>query len=584
MGVDAWITVAVVGIMVTLMILDLASPDLVLVGGLTGLLATGVLTPAEAFLGFANPAVVTIGAMFIVAAGVRETGALDYVARRVLGTPTRVSTAQLRVMAPVGLLSAFLNNTPVVAMFVPLLQRWSRQVRISPSLLLMPLSYAAILGGTCTLIGTSTNLLVSGMLSVRAPDQALGMFDVTPIGLPILILGTAYVMLVSPRLLRARAGSRHDPAQAKEYAIAFRVEAGSPVVGQTIEDCLRSLPKLYLFELERNGAVFPAVSPQTRLQESDVLVFAGIVVDAARDLRKMGLVPEADQLKKLSGRRGWVEAVVALGAPIAGKTIRESRFRTEYDAAIIAVHRQGQRVSAKVGDIVLEPGDVLLVEGAGFARTGRVDPSFVLVSEVDDSAPPAHDKAGIAAVILIVMVGVNAAGFMPLLTASLLACAAVLATRCIDATEARRSLDLKVLVTVGSAIGIGLAVDKSGAASAMGTALVSVFAPYGVVPLLVAIFAATSILGGLVYTATAAALMFPVAATIAETQGIPLSSMAVLVMLAASTAFSTPIGYAANLMVYGPGGYRYADFLRLGVPLQLLVGAITITAVRLFYM
>lgn len=584
MSQDAWTTVGVVAVMVAVMAANIAGPDLVLVGGLTLLLASGVLDPAEAFVGFANPAVVTIGALFIVAAGVRETGALDFAARRMLGAPTSTATAQLRIMAPVGFLSGFLNNTPVVALMVPLIQRWSTQIRVSPSLLLMPLSYAAILGGTCTLIGTSTNLLVAGMLAARAPSEALGMFDMTPIGLPVLILGTGYVLLFSRRLLEPRHGTRRDAAEAKEYAIAFRVQPGSPVVGQTIDDCLRSLPKLFLFELERNGAVIPAVPPETKLQVDDVLVFAGIVVDAARDLRKMGLVPEADQLAKLSGRRGWIEAVVAARGPMVGKTVRESRFRTVYNAAILAVHRQGERVSSKVGDIVLQPGDVLLVEGSSsFARANRADSNFVLISAVDDSIPPAHDKAWVAAVILVAMVGVNAAGLMPLLTASLLAAAAVVVTRCISPAGARNALDLKVLVTVGSALGIGFAVDKSGAAQALGENLTALFAPMGVAPLLIAIFAATAILAGLVYTATAAALMFPVAATIAEARGIPLQGVAIVVMFAASTAFSTPIGYAANLMVYGPGGYRYSDFLKLGLPLQILIAIITISAVTTFY-
>ena len=572
MSTDGWLTVGVVLAMVAVMALNLAGPDLVLVAGLTLLLATGVLDPAEALSGFANPAVGTIAALLVVAAGIRETGALDYVARTVLGRPRGVAGAQLRVMLPVGAMSAFMNNTPVVAMFVPMLQRWSKQTQISVSKLLIPLSYAAILGGTCTLIGTSTNLVVAGMAAARSEPVRLGMFDVAVLGLPAMIFGVAYILVASRWLLPSRRSVDRDVTDAREYAIAFKVEAGSPVVGETIESCLRSLPKLYLFELEREAQVFPAVSPQTRLKAGDILRFTGIVVDAAVDLRKMGLVPEESAF---TGRpdRSWVEAVIAAQSPLVGRTVRDARFRTEYDAAILAVHRQGERVTAKVGDIVLQPGDLLLLETEpGFARRHRADPSFVLLSPVADSAPPNHRRAPLAAAILLAVVLLNTTGVLPLMTAALVGAGALVLTRCLRGHQARRALDLRVLMTVGSALGIGLAVESSGAAAFLGRQLVEASASAGPVALLAAIFAATSILAGLVYTATAAAVMYPIAAAATEVQGLPGTVAALLVMHAASTAFSSPIGYAANLIVYGPGGYRYSDFIRMGLPLQVLLG------------
>lgn len=575
---EGWTTVGTVLAMVIAMAFDLVGPDMALVAGLTLLLATGVLVPEEAFSGFSNPAVATIAALFVVAAGVRETGALDFVARRVLGTPKGTPSAQLRVMAPVGVLSGFLNNTPVVAMFVPLIQRWSKQIAQPVSFLLMPLSYAAILGGMCTLIGTSTSLLVAGMYEARV-GATLGVFDITPLGVPVFIVGTAYMLLVSSRLLRRGSGVDAMSEDAKEYAIAFRVSAGSPVVGQTIEECLRSLPKLFLFEMERDGELFPAVKPSTKLRADDILVFAGIIVDAAVDLRKKGLVPAGNQLEKLKGRseRTWVEAVVAASGPLNGKTVRESRFRTEYNAAIIAVHREGARVSSKVGDIYLQPGDMLLIEAApAFVRKYRTDPSFVLVAAVAGSEAPKHEKAWIAGGILAMMVATNASGLFSLLTGSLLAAGMMLVTRCITGPQARAALDLRVLVTVGAAIGLGVAVENSGAATVLSDALVSSLASSGTLVLMAVIFGVTALLSGFVYTATSAALMFPIAAQVAEAANIPLLPMTLLVIIAACSAFSSPIGYAANLMVYGPGGYRYRDFLKVGLPLQILVGAVTL--------
>lgn len=582
---DGWITLGVVGAMVVAMTLNLAGPDLVLVAGLTLLLAFGVVGPEQAFSGFANPAVVTIAALLIVAAGVRETGLLDYVGRRVLGTPRALAGAQMRVMFPVGALSAFLNNTPVVAMFVPLLQRWGKHCGISPSMLLMPLSYAAILGGTCTLIGTSTNLVVDGL--ARSRGIQIGMFDVTPIGLPILLVGTLYVVTFSRFLLKDRTGAVETLGEnPREYTISLRVDEASPVVGQSIEAAgLRNLPKLYLFEVKREGHVLTAVSPKTKLRGGDILSFAG-VVSSAVDLRKLRLLPEPDQVAKLEGHPGrqWVEAVVAAQSPFVGKTIKELRFRTRYNAAIIAVYRRSGRIQEKVGDIRLEAGDVLLIEAhPTFARKHRQDPSFALVAEVEDSKPPRHEKAAIAALILVAMVASNAAGLVPLLLAALGAAACTLLTRCLSGTQARNALDLRVLITVGSALGIGLAMEQSGAAHVIADSVVTTLAPYGRTVLLIGLYAVTALLAGTVYTATSAALMFPVAASVAETQGLALLPMSLLIMVAASTAFSTPVGYAANIMVYSPGGYRYTDFLRLGLPLQVVCGVVTITALELMY-
>ncbi|MEM1417646.1 MAG: SLC13 family permease [Myxococcota bacterium] len=583
MSAEAWLTVGVVAAMVLALARGLAGPDMVLTAGLALLLALGILEPGEAFLGFANPALVTIGALFVVAAGVRETGALDLVGRWVLGRPRALAGAQLRVMLPVSTLSAFLNNTPVVAMFVPLVERWARRHQLPASMLLMPLSYAAILGGTCTLIGTSTNLVVAGMVAERHPNLSLGMFDVAAAGVPVLLAGTLYVLLASPRLLKGRLPAAARFGDQRAYTVALRVERGSPVAGQTIEEAgLRALEGLFLYDIERDGQLLLAPPPTTVLRDGDILRFTGRV-ETVVDLRRLRLMPATEQVSKLGNRPGrrWVEAVVAAQSPLAGATVKASRFRTRFNAAILAVHRQGERVSTKVGDIALQPGDVLLIEAhPSFVAKHRRDPAFALVSEVEGSVTPRHERARLAAALLVAMVVLNVAGVLPLVTAALLAAGAMLWTRCLTGTDARRSLDLQVLVTVGSALGIGRALDASGAAAAIGEALLVGVAPYGASALLGAVFLATAALAGVAYTTTAAALMYPVAATVAASQGLPPESAAYVVMLAASTAFSTPVGYAANLMVYGPGGYRFGDFLRLGLPLQLLVGAITVTVVR----
>jgi di/tricarboxylate transporter len=585
---DGWITIAVIVGMVIVMAANLAGPDLVLIAGVTVLLLTGIIEPSEAFIGFSNPAVITIAALFVVAAGVKETGGLDLAGRVVLGRPRSLAGGQLRMMFPVAALSAFLNNTPVVAMFVPLITGWARRCHFSVSLMLLPLSYASILGGTCTLIGTSTNLVVAGLAEEWDPTVRFEIFEIAQLGIPALALGVLFIVITSQWLLKDRRGALHELGKAREYTIAMRVEKGSPVIGESIEEAgLRSLRGVYLYEIERAGRVLAAVPPSTVLREGDRLHFTG-VVDSVVDLRKQRIVPDTDQVDKITASRDrmLVEAVVAAHSSLIGQTVRQSRFRTIYDAAILAVHRQGVRVTeTKVGDIRLQAGDVLLIEcHPDFAHARQRDPNFALLAEVEDSAPPRHDRAWLAAVILFLMVLVNATGVMNLMTASLSAAGLMLLTRCLTGEQARRSVDWTVLIAIAAAFGVAIALQKSGAAEVLAARIIDVAEPFGRVGVLVALYAITAVLAGLVTTKASAALMFPIAATAAQAQGIGLLPISYMIMIAAATAFSTPIGFQTNLMVYGPGGYKYTDFLRLGLPLQVLVGISTVTIIAVAWL
>jgi len=274
--------------------------------------------------------------------------------------------------------------------------------------------------------------------------------------------------------------------------------------------------------------------------------------------------------------RGLVEAVLASQSPMVGLNVRDARFRTRYKAAIIAIHRHGIRVPDKIGDIVLEPGDTLLLEApSDFVRMFGGDNNFALVSEVANSTPPRHDRAWIAVLVLLTMVVANAAGLVPLLTAALMATAALVLTRCITGQDARRSVDMRVMLAIAAAFGIGVALEKTGAAAAISQQLMHLASPFGDLGALVAVFAATSLLSAFIANNAAAVLMFPIAASTAEAAGLPLKGFLYVLMMAASLSFATPISYQTNLMVYGPGGYRFGDFVRFGLPLQLLLGAVS---------
>jgi len=583
---NGWVAVGVASLAMLALALQVATPDLVMMAALAALLVAGVLDPEQALAGFSTPALGSVAALLVVAAGVGATGGLDVAGRRLLGHPRNVGAAQLRVMLPTAGMSAFLNNTPVVALLVPVVLDWSRRTGVAASKLLLPLSYASILGGFCTLIGTSTNLVVVGMASRRFPEISFGLFDVAVFGLPAVFAGTGYVLLASRWLLPDRSRPTESLENPREYTVAMTVAPGSPVADQTIEEAgLRSLPGLFVLEVERGPDVLAAPGPTTRLRAGDVVVFVGVVA-GVRDLRRIpGLEPATDQVRKLvspTRRRRLFEAVVAAGSPMVGKTVRDFGFRTRYDAVIIAVHRRGGRVHGKVGDIVLRPGDALLVEGsAEFGRRRRNDRDFALVAEVEGSQPVLHEKAPLSLGILALMVAMNATGLVPLFVAALVAAGLMVATRCLTGTEARRSLDLQVLLTIGAAFGVGRALEVSGAATALGGGVVALGGGLGAVGVLAATYLATAVLTELVTNNAAAALMFPIAASAAEVAGVDLHTTALVVMVAASASFTTPIGYQTNLMVLGPGGYRFGDFVRFGLPLQLVVAASTLCVAAL---
>ncbi len=580
MGWEGWLTVLGALVGTASLALGWVPPDLALLSVLAVLLLAGVLGPEDAFAGFAHPATVTVACMLVLAAGIRETGAVDSLGRRLLGRDERGDGPLLRLLAGATLLSAFLNNTPIVAMAVPVVTDWARRHRESAARLLMPLSFAAVLGGLCTLLGSSTHLLVAALAERHVPTLHIGLFEVGWLGVPSALAGLLYLWWASPRLLRGAGSPPPAASAARAYTVRMRVAEDAPFVGRSIEEAgLRHLPGLYLVEVQRGDQVLAAVGPHVRLRAGDRLLFTGIVESVA-DLRCIrGLVPDEEAAEPLQGHpeRHLVEAVVGWGSPLVGRSVRQSRFRTRYHGAILAVHRQGQRVDAKVGDIVLQPGDVLLIEALpGFVARNRHDPAFALVGAVEGSRPPRHERANWALGILLGTVFVAGMGWLPLVTATLLGSGAMVASRCLRGEHARRALDLRLLLTLGASLALGTAFERTGAARVVAEALLAPAATLGAVGLYGAVFLAGSLLSTLVTNAAAGAVLLPVAASAADAAGLPLRPVVLLVMVSVSAAFATPVAYQTHMMVYGPGGYRASDFARLGLPLQLLVGVVAV--------
>lgn len=600
MSLEAWITIAVVvGVLLGLALTRIAA-DLIMLAALTALMAIDAIVPGvtifdkpvDGILGFANEGVLTVGVLFAVAAGLRETGGMAMLVQRMLGMPKSLAAAQARMMLPTAGMSAFMNNTPLVAMMMPVVIDWSKKLRQPASKLLLPLSYAAVLGGVCTLVGTSTNLVVHGLMieheraSGVARPVGLHMFDITWVGVPCALAGLIYILIASKWLLPDRTPAVSSTTDPREYTVEMMVEEGSALVGKTIEQAgLRQLPGLFLIEIERAGEVLPAVAPQTTLLANDRLVFAGMV-DAVVDLQKIrGLRPATSQVFKLDSPRAircLIEVVVSNTCRVAGQSIRDGKFRTVYNAAVIAVARNGERLRGKIGDIVLRPGDTLLLEAhPSFFEQHRNSRDFYLANRLPGSNPPRHEKAWVAIGILAGMVVAASLG-LSMLIAALLAGGLMVLTRCVNASTARRAVDWQILLVIGAALGIGKAMESSGAAEA----IVSVFSGIGGDSpwlALIVIYLLTTFFTEVMTNNAAAALMFPIATVTAEKLGVSGMPYYIAIMVAASCAFATPIGYQTNLMVYGPGGYRFSDYLRFGGGLNIVVAIVALSLIPLIY-
>lgn len=581
---------AIVAILTVLAVLGMLAlskiaADLILMAALIFLLVIGILEPKEAFAGFGNTGLMTIAALYIIAAGLRETGAIQYITRRVLGQPKTVRGAQFRMLIPTAALSAFLNNTTVVAMLIPAIQEWCKRLKLPPSKLLIPLSYITILGGTCTLIGTSTNLVVSGLLTKSGLPE-LGMFDITGVGLALLVAGSSFLLLFGNRLLPNSQGITEDVDKVREYHVEMVVDTA--LDGKTLSLAgLTNLGYGYLTEVERQGELTQSPEHDFVLKKGDRLSFIG-APRCAHELRSIaGLQPANEAIQRLSVahyRRRLVEAVVGPEFPFLDMTVEECDFLGYYQAVVLSVARGNKdNLPDKGLHTPIQIGDTLLLEAnKEFANQFRFRKDFLLVSAIEDSSPPNFKKTHLALGILVAMVVLSALEIIPILQAAWLAAGVMLLTRCMNAGLARRSIDFTVLTVIGASFALGEAVEKTGAAKAIAEIVMS-NAHLTPVMTLILVYVMTAMFTEFITNNAAAVLMFPVAVALAEQSGANVMPFAIAVMFAASASFMTPIGYQTNLMVYGPGGYNAIDFLKIGLPMNILAGLTTIPVILFFW-
>ena len=579
MSIDGWLAVsATIGALIAMSV-GRVTADRALVVALAALLLAGVVEPARALSGLANRGMVTVALLFAVAAAVRRSGALTAVTTRLLGSPRGTLHAQLRLMLPVAGVSAFLNNTPVVAMLVSEVRRWADERAIAPSYLLLPLSYAAIVGGMCTLIGTSTNLLIDGLLAEAGHDH-LGVFWITPLGVPVAIAAIVVVAVLGRSLLPERRSGDLPLADPRRFTAEMTVDPGGPLAGRHLGDI--SVPGLGAFapvELQRGGAIISAPRADQLLEAGDRLVFAAPSAEILAVQRVGGLTPV--HRAELEDRRGpagvMIEVVVGPRCPLIGHPVGDGSFRRHYGAAVIAVARGGKRTAAaSLGAWQLEVGDALLVEAdPAFAERQRYGSELILVSDHGRPATHVPWHAGFSLAVVVSMAIAAATGLVSMLLAALIACGALLLSRVATWDELAGDIEWRVLLAIVAALGLGAALSDSGAASVIARGVIGLG---GSEPLLVlaTVYLATAVCTELVTNNAAAVLMLPIALDSAAALGASPMPFVAVVMIAASASFVTPIGYQTNLMVYGPGGYRFADFARLGSPVALAVAATTI--------
>jgi di/tricarboxylate transporter len=595
----------VVAVTVALFVTETLPPDVVAVGVAVSLVAlepwTGVST-AEALAGFASPATITILAMYVLSAGVQSSGLVSVLGRR-LAPLTGDSEGRLvgTVVGLTGPVAGVVNNTPVVAVFIPMVSELAADAGVSPSKVLIPLSYASMLGGTLTLVGTATNLVASQAYVDAATARGFAvspfsMFEFTALGAVVVLVGVAYLVTVGRALLPERVppGDRTTGYEVRAYLARVLVPSRSPLVGEVAADVVGDARRdlgVDVLDVVRGEEHFVAADSDRTLEGRDVLTVRADADTIRRFASVAGLrvLPRAevdDEALEGSVRGTLVELVVPTTSSVVGETVAEAHLRERYDATVLAVRRGGDLIRESLGEVRLEAGDSLLVQTT--AETAAYLPEvddFVVTSEapsdrVGDGFDPS--KAVSAVAILLSVVTLAAVGF-PVAIAALAGVVATVALGVLSTTEAYDAVSWDVVFLLAGMVPLGRAVQETGGAALVAEGVLAAAAVLPIVGVLAVFYVLTGLLANVVTPVASVVLLMPVAVDTAARVGADPFAFALAVTFAASTAFMTPVGYQTNLMVYGPGGYRFSDYLRVGAPLQALLTVVTTAGIVWLY-
>ncbi len=581
---------AILVLSILLFATEVISIDLVAILIVVILPIAGILSPEETLSGFSNPALITVGALFIVGEGLMRTGAVSALSQRIIkishGRPTRVFLISIVVVAVV---SAFINNTPVVMVFIPVILGVAHRFRIAPSSLLLPISYASILGGACTLVGTSTNVLVS-TLSRQHGYGYLGMFEFMGPGVIFLVTGIAYLLFIGRRILpERRTFTGLLPLERRRfYVTELEVRPDSDLVGRTIKDTIgEDYPGIRILQLVRGESIEWQPAVDTSLRGGDLLIVRGDVSDIMemRRRREVDILPErvGGTLKFDRKTMTLAELVVSPASSFMGKRVSEVHFRRRFGVALVAIQRHGVHLREKISNLRLKAGDILLVFGddSSFSRIHETQ-DFIMMEGIQE-AYVAKDKATVAVLILTGLVLALIMEILPLVLTALIAASLMIFSGCLSSREAYRAVHWPILILIGATISLGIAMEKTGTARFLAEWIIGEVGSLGPVAVLSGVYGVSVLLTAVVSNNAAAVLMIPIAVSTATGLGVDPKPFIMAVAYGASASFATPIGYQTNMMVYGPGGYRYLDYLKVGVPLNLVLWLLATLLIPLFW-
>ncbi|MBX2966907.1 MAG: SLC13 family permease [Cyclobacteriaceae bacterium] len=565
------LVLAIVALLVTSLYKEWLNPALSFFIAVLALLLLGVINPTELLKGLSNQQIIVIFLLILVTAGIRSVFGSEFFAR-LFSTSLKPKAFLLRMMMISSSISAFLNNTPIVAFLIPYVKDWADRTGTPASKFLIPLSYATILGGMITVIGTSTNLVLVGLMAEYG-IPILGFKDFLYLGILVTLAGWAYIYFIGYRLLPDNVNKLDTIRQnLKEYIVETEIFHDSKLIGKTVKDAgLRNLQDLFLVEIIRGDAVISPVAPEEKLESGDTLFFSGHT-ESIYDLihQDNGLrIPKQEGIEA-ENQFNFIEAIIPAGSSLIGMRIKDSDFRNKFNSSIVAMHRDGKRISGKVGEMHIAGGDfMLLLSGEKMNASNHEKDLFYLSvpKKVEYKKPVWKYWVG-AGSFLMLLAGI--VGIIPLFTASLLILSLLIFLGILDFQEIRRQLDFGLLMVLVCSLAIGIALEKSGSAALVATMLIKVGGAMGPIAVLSALFIVTIFLTALVTNPAAVSIMFPIAMSLSEQLSLPPTPFFVAIAFAASGDFMTPIGYQTNLMVYGPGGYTFKDFVRVGTPLTII--------------
>ena len=585
-NLQAWITIVTVLSMFTVLLFTKLRSDLVFLGAMGILFVTGVLDAQEAFSGFSSTSVVVIGVLFVVVAGLTHTGVLQWIVKHLLGQPNSYSKAVVRLMLPVAALSSFLSNTTVVALFVGIVKMWSKKLNISPSKLLIPLSYASGMGGVCTLIGTPPNLIISGLYA-DSTGTAMNVLATTIPGLFCLFIGVLSIIAMR-KLLPDRKAPESAFESTSNYTVELLVPSDNPHVGETMEEAgLTNIHGGTLIEIMHydDREIVSPVPEDEYLMGGDRLVFAGHI-DEILDLKKSHGFVNADHhiftVDEMDKNRQLRTAYVKFNSSLINSSIGDSTFEKDNNMILVAVARRGERINESPRKVVLQAGDTLLFECPPRVNIHTERLSSQLQFFDSEQVPNIGRKTLVSTTIMIAMVVLSALGVMPLLQCAFLAAGAMLIFRCCNVDQAMKAINWEILMVFAGSVVLGVAIQKTGIAERLAFGILDVCGTNPIV-VMAAICLVGTFITELISNTAAGAMFFPIMYEAAEKLGYEPFPFLIALMVSVSSSFATPIGSPTHMLVYGPGGYRFSDFMRIGLLMNLIILAANILIVNIVY-